>query len=205
MLLEQKDFDGVKLRGVMHVGMHEAEEYNFYKNLGITTMCFIEANINLCNKVANTIIGEDENVKIINSAISNESGVDVELMITNNFQSSSILKLKDHSKIYPHIVEVDKIKLKTNTLDQVLKLYDDPSVIDFLVLDIQGVELQAMQGLTNWDSIEAVYTEVNYREMYEGCALEPDVTNFLKLKGFEKIKEIDTGCGWGDALYLRKK
>ena len=39
--------------------------------------------------------------------------------------------------------------------------------------------------------------------MYKGCALEPEITEFLKSKGFKKVEEVNTGCGWGDALYIR--
>ena len=75
---------------------------------------------------------------------------------------------------------------------------------NILVFDIQGVELKAMSGLSDWTYIDAVFTEINYREMYKDCALEPEITEFLSVKGFEKVEEVDTGCGWGDALYIRR-
>lgn len=206
MLLEKEYFQklGKEIKGVIHVGMHEAEEYSFYKELNIKNICFIEANRHLCDKIFNNkIINEDKQVKIIHAAIHEIAGLDVELSVTNNVQSSSLLKLKDHSKVYPHIVETEKIKMKTNTLDQVISILGEKENYNFLLLDIQGLELQAMKGLSDWSSIDLVYTEVNYREMYEGCALEPEITSFLKNKGFEKIKEVDTDCGWGDALYVR--
>lgn len=206
MYLELNDLTklGVNLTGVLHIGMHQAEEYDFYKQLGISNMFFVEANRMLCDMVANTHIGQDPSVKILNAAIFSVSGLDVELNVTNNYQSSSLLQLKEHRNIYPHIINVDTIKVKTHTLDECMNMCEDPSVYNFLVLDIQGVELEAMKGLTDWDNIDLVYTEVNYKEMYDKCALEPQVTEFLKEKGFEKIQEIDTGAGWGDALYIKK-
>ena len=190
--------------GVIHVGMHKAEEYPIYKSANVKHICFIEANPKLCDFSSTHIVGNDPTTVIINAAISDKIGEDVELKITNNFESSSILNLKDHSKIYPHILEIERVKMKTNTLDQVMKHYKDDAVnFNILNLDIQGVELRAMKGLTDWSNIQAVFTEVNYREMYEGCSLDNDIADFLLDKGFKKVEEVDTGCGWGDALYVK--
>jgi hypothetical protein len=71
-------------------------------------------------------------------------------------------------------------------------------------LDIQGAELKALKGIVDWRYIDAIFTEINYREMYKGCALEPEITEFLSNKGFVKVEEVDTGCGWGDALYIKR-
>lgn len=35
------------------------------------------------------------------------------------------------------------------------------------------------------------------------CALVSEIDEFLYGKGFKKIEEIDTGCEWGDALYIK--
>ena len=206
MLIEFSNLSkyGITPRGVIHVGMHKAEEYAIYKTANVQKICFIEANPKLCEYSSMYVIGKDSTTDIINAAISDVGGQEVELKITNNFESSSILDLKEHSKIYPHIVEVERIKMKTNTLDQVIGYYkEDVNLFNVLNLDIQGVELRAMKGLTNWSNIEAVFTEVNYKEMYAGCNLIDEITEFLSCKGFKKAEEVDTGCGWGDALYIK--
>ena len=113
------------------------------------------------------------------------------------------MELGDHAKIYPHIVNVETVKMKTTTLDTIIDKIGIHDYFNILNLDIQGAELKAMKGLSDWNSIDAVFTEVNYREMYKGCALESEVTEFLHTKGFRKVEEVDTGCGWGDALYVR--
>ena len=199
------DFDaifkyGIVPHGVIHVGMYKAEEYPFYKKAGVSTIMFVEANKNL----AHEWINDDPNCYVVHAAVSDKVE-DVEFHITNNGASSSLLELGDHKNVYPHIQYVDTVKMKTTTLDTVIeKVGIKMSQWNILVFDIQGVELKAMSGLSDWTYIDAVFTEINYREMYKGCALEPEVTEFLSEKGFKKVEEVDTGCGWGDALYIRK-
>lgn len=190
----------VPKNGVIHVGMHKAEEYSIYKNAGVTSMLFIEANKDLAHGYA----PNDECCFVVHAAVSDTEEW-VEFNITNNGESSSILELKDHAVIYPQIVNVETVKMKTTTLDKIIeKVGVYTFAWNILNLDIQGVELKAMKGLTNWDHIEAVFTEVNYREMYKGCALISEIDEFLFAKGFLKVEEVDTGSGWGDALYVRK-
>jgi FkbM family methyltransferase len=187
-------------KGVIHVGMHKAEEYPIYKNAGVDTIMFIEANKQLAHAWQN----DDPSCYVVHAAVSDKIE-EVEFHITNNGESSSILELGDHANIYPHIVNVDSVKMKTSTLDMIIKkvgLYDFNWNI--LNLDIQGAELKAMKGLSDWSSIDAIFTEVNYREMYKGCALINEITEFLDSKGFKMVEEVNTECGWGDALYIRK-
>jgi FkbM family methyltransferase len=186
--------------GVIHVGMHKAEEYPIYKQAGVSSILFIEANRDLAHAWQN----DDENCYVVHAAVSDKVE-DVEFHITNNGESSSILELGDHAKIYPHIVNIETVKMKTTTLDSITKhIAMDEGTWDILNLDIQGAELKALKGFEDWRWIKAIFSEINYREMYKGCALEPEITEFLKSKGFEKVEEVDTGCGWGDALYVKQ-
>ena len=191
---------GITPQGVIHVGMHKAEEYPIYKNAGVEKIVFIEANEELAHSWKN----EDDNCYIVHAAVSDKVE-EVEFNITNNGESSSILELGDHLSIYPSIINVKTVKMKTTTLDIInKKLKLNESVFNILNLDIQGAELKALKGIGNWNFLEAIFTEVNYREMYKGCALESELTAFLNNKGFVKVEEVDTGCGWGDALYIKK-
>jgi len=193
-----KKFD-ITPRGVIHVGMHKAEEYPIYKEHGVENIIFVEANRDLAHAWKN----DDPHCYVVHAAVSDKVE-EVEFHITNNGESSSILELGDHAKIYPHIVNVETVKMKTTTLDKIIEKVGIYFFnFNILNLDIQGAELKAMKGLTSWGEIDAVFTEVNYREMYKGCALEPEITSFLADLGLYKVEEVDTGAGWGDALYIR--
>lgn len=203
MLLEFKNIEkyGIIPRGVIHVGMHKAEEYPIYKKSGVSSIIFIEANERLVREFA----PNDENCYVIHAAVSDKVE-EITFNITNNGESSSILELKDHAQIYPGIFTVETVKMKTTTLDSInRKIGLNEETFNVLNLDIQGAELKALKGLGDWRFIEAIFTEVNFREMYKGCGLEPELTEFLKEKGFEKVEEVDTGSGWGDALYIKRK
>ena len=47
-------------------------------------------------------------------------------------------------------------------------------------------------------------SEINFAELYDGCALAPELDGFLADRGFRRVA---TSCfhhpTWGDALYLR--
>ena len=181
--------------------MHKAEEYPIYKNSGVETMLFIEANENL----AYTYAPNDDKCYTVHAAVSDVKE-EIEFNITNNGESSSILELGDHAEIYPNITYIEKIKMTTTTLSTILqKVGLSYELFNILNLDIQGVELKAMKGLEKWDDIQEVFTEVNYREMYKGCSLIGEIDEFLKNLGFEKVEEANTGCGWGDALYIKNE
>jgi FkbM family methyltransferase len=188
--------------GVFHVGMHKGEEYPIYKQNGVNTIIFVEANKELAHSWASS--NTDEHCYVVHAAVSDKVE-EVEFHITNNGESSSILELGDHAAIYPHIVNVETVKMETTTIDSInSKIGLDETAWNVLNLDIQGAELKALKGIMNWQFIEAIFTEINYREMYKGCALESEITEFLSNKGLVKVEEFDTGCGWGDALYIKK-
>jgi FkbM family methyltransferase len=195
-----KEKYGITPRGVLHVGMHEAEEYPIYKAADVSPIVFVEANRDLAHAWEN----DDENCYVVHAAVSDKVE-EVEFNITNNGQSSSILKFGDHAKIYPHIVNVETIKMKTTTIASIERQIGlNEGAWNVINLDIQGAELKALQGVGDWRFIDAIFTEVNYREMYQGCALVWQIDDFLAEKGFEKVEEVNTGAGWGDALYIRK-
>ena len=186
-------------KGVIHDGMYKAEEYPLYHSAGVSTMVFIEANKYLAHRYA----PDDEHCYVVNAAVSDKVE-EVDFHITNNGESSSILELGDHAHIYPHIRNIGNVKMKTATLDSINRRIGlNEGTINILNLDIQGAELKALKGLMDWRFIEAIFIEISYLEMYKGCALEPEVTQFLEEKGFKKVEEVDTGCGWGDALYIK--
>jgi FkbM family methyltransferase len=192
---------GIIPKGVIHVGMHKAEEYPIYKASGVEDILFVEANRELAHGWDN----QDDRCIVVHAAVSDKEE-EVEFHITNNGESSSILELGDHAKIYPHIVNIETVKMTTITLDNILyRVCGGFSPYNIMNLDIQGAELKAMKGFSFWESIDAIFTEINYREMYIGCASEVDITSFLDEKGFDKIEEVDTGAGWGDALYIKRK
>ncbi|OIP72569.1 MAG: hypothetical protein AUK43_02835 [Oscillatoriales cyanobacterium CG2_30_40_61] len=191
-------------RGIVHVGAHEGSEVEYYLAMGAQRVLFIEANPTVFERLQ-TNIAQYPNVQAVNYAISHENGT-VTLRVTSFDQSSSILPLKHHLDIYPTIQETEQVTVPSRTLDTLLQeLGLNPADFNILNIDIQGAELLALQGATNWlQYVEAINTEVNYKELYEGCALIDDLDEFLDQYGLQRVATTTPHPFWGDAFYVKK-
>jgi FkbM family methyltransferase len=146
------------------------------------------------------------NIMIYNECVSDENNKKVHFMITNNYESSSILNLKKHMDFYPNIYEMYRKMMYTKTIDTIFdenKL--DPNKFNFMNIDIQGAELLALKGCKNiLPYIDYIYCEVNSLELYEDCVLLPELNEFLNNNGFKLSNIQMTTAGWGDAFYVRE-
>ncbi|NEQ35516.1 MAG: FkbM family methyltransferase [Okeania sp. SIO3I5] len=196
--------NSINPKGVIHVGAHEGPENSYYQKMGLKKILFIEANPVVFERLKNRVASYP-NVKAVNYAISNVNGT-VDLHITSNEQSSSILPLKKHQEIYPNIKETHQVKVESKKLDTLLpELKLNPSDYNILNIDIQGAELLALQGATNWlRNVDAINTEVNYEELYEGCVLIDELDEFLDRNGFQRVATKTPHPSWGDAFYVKK-
>ena len=94
------------------------------------------------------------------------------------------------------------------TTTRVDSLFDkngiNPEEFDFVNLDIQGVELQALKGFGRYlDNIKYIYTEVNSGEVYKNNDSIEDLDLFLSGFGFKRVETEMTPFEWGDAFYIR--
>lgn len=192
----------LNISGVLHVGAHLMEEKEVYDELGINLQVWIEADPETFQKILPL---QTETCKVLNYVISEEVEKEVIFHRTNNRQSSSILNLKKHKQYHPTVFTEFEIPLKTETLRHLIEDKKIPfSQINFINLDIQGVELQALKGLGYFLSkIDYIYTEVNTGEVYEGNSLLSDLDLFLEKEGFQRVETFLTPCEWGDAFYIR--
>ncbi len=192
-------------RGIIHIGAHEGKEIARYRAMNVERVLFVEANPAVFERLKTNIAGLS-NVLAVNCVISNINGIST-LYVTSMDQSSSILPLKEHQKVYPEIKEVERLVLESRTIDTLLQeLQLNPADFNILNIDIQGAELLALQGATNlFKHIEAINTEVNYEELYEGCALIDDIDDFLEIHGFDRAATATPyHPSWGDAFYVKK-
>ena len=178
-----------KPKGVIHIGAHEANEIDTYIKLGFQKILYIEANTQLAFKLKVKFQGQP-NIMAAHAAITDHNGT-INLKITSFDQSSSILSLALHKDIYPNIQQIGEETVPARTLDSLLFELDlDPSDFNFLALDIQGAELLALTGsISTLRHIEAVQTEISFTELYEGCALLPDIDKFMTLQGFGRTNQ----------------
>ena len=73
---------------------------------------------------------------------------------------------------YPDIDYVSKIQVETKPLDDWLdENFKNKNQYNFINIDIQGYELEALKGMPNQLKIaEYIYLEVNFEEVYLGCS-----------------------------------
>ncbi len=201
----------LEIDGIIHVGGCKGEELFSYMKNNIRNVILIEANPELISilKIKKFIFHYifRMNLSVESFAAYYEDNLELDLNITNNLQSSSILKLSKHSELYPDIKVDKKIKVKTSTIN---KLFDKKYEIknyNFLNLDIQGAELDALKGADQiLDKIDAIYTEINFDELYQGCAQAEQIDKYLKEFKFQRVlTETPDHPSWGDALYLKEK
>lgn len=199
-----RDFiECVPRKGVLHIGAHECEELGLYYSIGLRDdrILWIEALPEIVDKMK----ASNSAVNIIQAVISDVDNSQVNFMVTNNVQSSSIFNLKTHLQEHPHVFEKERRKMTTVTLNTLFDRFGLPyDTYDFMNLDIQGAELKALQGATKiLPHVRAIYCEVNEKELYEGCALLPELDAFLGTHNFKRVATSLTPHGWGDALYIK--
>ena len=193
-----------KPSGIIHIGAHEMEERNDYLSRGVNKIIWVEANPVLVEKCLSFI--DRQNEELFNAVIFSEDGKEFDFKITNNSQSSSILDFGAHKVHHPQVDLIDSIKVKTSRIDTLFKSHSiSTSEYDFVNLDIQGVELQALKGFGEYfENLRYVYTEINVGEVYVGNDSLSDLDNFLHGFGFERVETKITEYEWGDAFYIKK-
>jgi FkbM family methyltransferase len=191
----------IKPNGVLHVGAHRGEEAGEYEKYGWGKVVWVEAQPTLVSALRSAL--DIEQNLVLEAAVWNESGVELDFNVASNGESSSLLEFGSHADSYPNITFLSRIKVLTKRLDEIIPA---ERFADFLNLDLQGAELRALQGLGerisefNW-----VYSEVNKIEVYRDCALITEIDGYLERMGFVRVSTRWVfGKGWGDALYIRE-
>jgi len=164
-----------------------------------------------------------ENDRVYSCALSKESG-NALLNLTKSRACSSIYKpnfkfLEDFPESERYIIE-DTVSIKTSSLDD---LYGNRGLgdIDFIKIDVQGSELDILEGGRKFlsEKIIGAEVEVEFQPLYKGQPLFSDIDSFiinsLKLELYDLRKaywKYSRGIGvgsnkgklvFGEVLYLR--
>lgn len=189
---------GVQPRGVLHVGAHQAEELEDYRKEGFGPVIWVEAQPSLIPHLVERVKGSED--LVLEGVAFSRTGETLTFNVASNGQSSSVYEMNEHLIHYPNIHNVVQIEVQTVRLDE---LVPDNADFDFVNLDIQGAELDALQGLSaRLHQVRWIYTEVNRENLYHGIPLVAELDTFLKAKGFFRAVTAWTRAGWGDALYF---
>jgi FkbM family methyltransferase len=193
----------IPIRGVLHIGAHTCEEKVDYNEKGIPdeNILWIEGNAELAEA------NRQKGIPNVYTYLISDAEKEVTFHITNSKASSSLFPLHVHKYFYPHIVEVEQQKQTAISLKTFFeKIAKNPSDYNLWSLDIQGAEFDALKGAGDiLDTVDMIFTEVNFELMYENITLFTTLESFLKEKGFRMTHvKVWQRC-WGDALFVKEK
>uniref|UniRef100_A0A6C0D2J0 Methyltransferase FkbM domain-containing protein n=1 Tax=viral metagenome TaxID=1070528 RepID=A0A6C0D2J0_9ZZZZ len=209
-IAELKARFNINIQGVLHIGAHDCEECSAYVSSGVSlsNIYWIEALPRLVEK--NKRI--NPHLNIYQAVIYDEDDKEIEFNITNcdgdvnNFASSSILEFGSHETSHPQVRVVERVKMKTSRMDSVINKHAiNMKNVNFINLDIQGVELHALKSMESYlNNIDYIYSEVNTEEVYKNCDQMADLTTYLAKHNFRLADaRIYKQFGWGDAFYIK--
>lgn len=193
------------ISNIIHVGAHLGEESASYSDNNINKVIWIEGNEDLIEQLNHNLKSRSNDV-ILNYLIGQENGKEVCFHISNNGQSSSILEFGTHSKNHPEVKYIEKKIRKTYRLDYIIESENiNPKDFNFLNLDIQGCELDAIKSYEKYlINVDYIYTEVNSDYVYKNCSLIGEMDLYLSKFGFSRKETHWVGnFNWGDALYVK--
>jgi FkbM family methyltransferase len=117
--------------------------------------------------------------------------------------SSSLLSPKEHLTEHPEVFFQEQINISVTTLDHWANELGIQKV-DLLWLDLQGYELAVLKASPILlGTVKVIYTEVNLKELYEGCPLYPEFRQWLKNQGFRPEKQELAWNDAGNVLFVR--
>ena len=152
----------------------------------------------------NNILNKD--VILIKKAVCDKDGdvvffaTDMEKSVDKNIGASSLLfHLDNVRRFIQKEILVDGIRLDTFMQQENL------DTIDLLVMDLQGAESMAIDGLgERVVDVRYIISEVSFRSYYVNDVLFNDMRNFMSEKGFECVF-VYGRRHFGDALFVNKK
>jgi FkbM family methyltransferase len=216
------------IKGIIHVGAHEAGEIHLYSALGIKDVVLIEANPKRFNNLLHTLkngmcnagcspltyINLPDNLASItknyiayNYVVYSKDIEEIDFHLTSaDGGADSIYKItiEGSNNSWCNYTNIDTIKVPTITLD---KLITNKKTYNFLNLDVEGAELDALEGAVDLlDNIDYILCETQYKERFKDSPTHNIIESFLNKKGFCCVDKTDTylSLNWGDALFIKK-
>ena len=130
------------------------------------------------------------------------------------FASGSLLQPKEHLKLSPFVKFNRQFEVSITTLP-FWAAQANVCNIDFMWLDLQGLELVVLKAATALlKTTRVVYTEVEFVEAYKGQHQYPEVKSWLEEQGFvlyaadfteEQAAQPNCDVWYGNAMFVKKE
>lgn len=182
---------GYTLHGVVHVGAGDGYEVPFYRELGLDPIICFEplADARRCFKERNPTETEP-----LPYALSDFNGTAQLNIAPGDGQDSSLLEevkpVPDRVRRLPQeTVEVVRFDTWAGCAGLLDRFWNE--VVDTLVIDVQGAELQVLKGLGNWiNQFRYLNIECSRVPIYKTGASAQEVIDFLAKAGFTAVTPI---------------
>ena len=187
---------------ILHIGAHTGEENEHYKELGIQSALWVEAQPDIYLQLIKNV----EQKRALNAAVWSTE-IEMEFNVSDNSVSSSLLKLEaDHP--WGALTFSGNYKLTTVRLDGVVDHFKNLGFLRakfFLLLDVQGAEFEIISGWQgNRNQIEAISCEVSRKSGYAGAAKRWRIVLKLIRYGFVPVASfLDKDTKHGDQLFIK--
>ena len=194
---------GIQPKGVLHLGAHLCEEAKAYHRARTGNVWWVEALPDLAAACEQKLVRYPDQ-QVIQACVGATDGEAVTFHRANNGMSSSTLELGTHLQVSPDVSYVEDVEMTTVTVDTLVTRHGIRA--DFLNADLQGGEGLAFRGAERFltKQVKYVYCELNWRPLYQGCTLLPELDQQLGSLGFERFDTMMAGnSGWGDGLFAR--
>ena len=193
----------MNIKGIVHIGAHYGEEIQEYVDNGIKDIIVFEPLSKTFDILSEYLNDVNANIQGYQVALGSEKGKSLMYISSNQAQSSSILKPKEHLEHHPDVFFNGTEEVEVDVLDEY-----DIGECNFINMDVQGYELEVLKGGSKTlESIDYIYCEVNRGEMYEGNAMIEEIDEYLLKYGFKRVETYwpESWYKWGDALYIKEK
>mmetsp|Transcript_132919 Transcript_132919/g.187817 ORF Transcript_132919/g.187817 Transcript_132919/m.187817 type:complete len:291 (+) Transcript_132919:71-943(+) len=197
----------IPVKGVLHVGANVGQEAATYDELGVPRVLWVEAQEECREELEQNLRVHNRRHDLVAITAVSSRREEATLYRTDNSISSSLKPLGNgHRSYFPFIEQSSPTKVQTETLDGLLaRLSLDPAGFDFMYLDVQGSELDVLQGSRGaLGHIRYIMTEISAEEHYKGGCMESDLHDFLSQAGFVRALRQMPPIGHGNALYVRE-
>ena len=191
------------MKGVICIGANLGQEIEGWMSLGIKDFMLFEPVAATFRRLERIISNKEANFKLYNMALGNVTG-EIEMFIETCHQgkSCSILQPLLHLEQYPDIEFEAKETVRIDKLDNIdydRRLYDQ------LHVDTQGYELEVLRGAErSLKAIDTITCEVYRKELYKGCPMIEEVSEFMINRGFRIEGIFWKGLSWGDCTFTRR-
>ena len=140
------------------------------------------------------------NITAVHLALSNKKG---EFPFYVAGGTSSLLKPQDSFNADYFHTDIDHpIRVPVVLLDEWAH-ENNVSAIDFMWLDMEGSELNALQGGINiLKTVKLIYTEVNLQHFWENCVMYDELTTWMNEHGFIEIWSDFVPHWHGNVLFI---